>query len=337
LGDVVLTFAACDALRRARPDLEIVYLVKRAYEPLVRAQPWASEVLALDDSDRGPGGARRLAAQLAGRPWDAVLDLQGNARSRYIVQRLGGKQSRWRSERLARRSWVWLRPFRALGIRLAPVRPAWLRFVDAARRLEPQLEALPPRVRWDERAEQAADEFLRSWRPGSAEGPIAIAPAAAWPTKEWPQEKVLELARGLVESGRSVVFVSTPEERARLGRLSEWASGKDRVAWFDGDLLAIAALLARCPLAITPDSGLLHLACAVGTPAIALFGSTVPELGFAPAGEGNRVIEVALGCRPCSIHGRRRCPLGHFACMRKLDPRVVLAQALDRLSQPRLG
>ncbi|MFM8559181.1 MAG: glycosyltransferase family 9 protein, partial [bacterium] len=59
--------------------------------------------------------------------------------------------------------------------------------------------------------------------------------------------------------------------------------------------------------------------------------STSPVLGFAPAGEGHALVQTELACRPCTLHGRERCPLGHFRCMTDLAPEAVLAQVTRRL------
>ena len=85
-----------------------------------------------------------------------------------------------------------------------------------------------------------------------------------------------------------------------------------------------AALIARAALLVTNDSAPLHLATAMGTRIVALFGPTVTEFGFGPLRAG----DVALGldglqCRPCSPHGPQRCPLGHHRCMRELTVEAV--------------
>jgi heptosyltransferase-2 len=91
-------------------------------------------------------------------------------------------------------------------------------------------------------------------------------------------------------------------------------------------LRASAALIARAAVLVTNDSAPLHLATAVGTPIVALFGPTVPAFGFGPRGAHDRVIEhPSLACRPCSAHGPRVCPLGHHRCMRELPVESVAA------------
>jgi heptosyltransferase-2 len=89
-----------------------------------------------------------------------------------------------------------------------------------------------------------------------------------------------------------------------------------------------AALIQRASVLVTNDSAPLHLATAVGTPVVALFGPTVPEFGFGPRGANDVTLgHDGLACRPCSRHGPQTCPLGHHRCMRELSVEIV-AQAV---------
>jgi heptosyltransferase-2 len=91
----------------------------------------------------------------------------------------------------------------------------------------------------------------------------------------------------------------------------------------------MGALLSRCLAAVTCDSGLMHLAAARGTCVVAIFGSTVPELGFGPAGEGHVVVCRHEPCQPCTLHGRASCPRGHFRCLTGIAPEAVQAALSD--------
>ncbi len=98
-----------------------------------------------------------------------------------------------------------------------------------------------------------------------------------------------------------------------------------------GDLSVLAALLARAAVLLTNDSGPGHVASAVGTPVVSIFGPTAPEFGYTPFGGANRVVQRdGLPCRPCHSHGPERCPLGHHRCMTELDAGSVL-DALESL------
>ncbi|MDW7996408.1 MAG: glycosyltransferase family 9 protein, partial [Bacteroidota bacterium] len=96
--------------------------------------------------------------------------------------------------------------------------------------------------------------------------------------------------------------------------------------------LSIAELLllfrrARC--VVGNDSAPIHLAELVGTPVVAIFGPTVPEFGFAPRLPRSRLIARQLPCRPCSVHGGRRCPIGTHECMESISPLEVMQQVLE--------
>ena len=85
-----------------------------------------------------------------------------------------------------------------------------------------------------------------------------------------------------------------------------------------------AALIGRARLLVTNDSAPLHLASAMNTPTVAVFGPTVPAFGFGPLAERAAVAEhLSLDCRPCDQHGPQRCPLGHWRCMREISPEQV--------------
>jgi heptosyltransferase-2 len=333
LGDVILTFGAGEALARARPRAQIVYLVKDQYADLVAAQPWVSEVRALKDEDRGFWKGRAFRKELRRESWSAVLDLQDNPRSRWFTRGLARLHARWDARRGQRRAWVWKRSFRWLGLREEPVRPAWLRFRDAAKEIG-AAEALPPRVVFPEAADQRAQSFFNEWAAAVSPAPVmAIAPAAAWATKEWPEERTIELGKRLVGTGWRVLLVGRAEERARLKEIGAWVSGEPSARWMTADLLTVAAALSKSRAAVVPDSGLMHLAVAVGTPVAALFGSTAPELGFAPSGAGNKILQRDLSCRPCHVHGRTSCPLGHHHCMTQIESDPVYEAAVALATQ----
>jgi len=86
-----------------------------------------------------------------------------------------------------------------------------------------------------------------------------------------------------------------------------------------------AAVLRASRVVASGDTGLMHLASAVGTPVVALFGPTVRQFGFFPYRSLATVLELALSCRPCSAQGSPRCPLGHHRCLRDISPETVMS------------
>ena len=100
-------------------------------------------------------------------------------------------------------------------------------------------------------------------------------------------------------------------------------------------LPVVAACMARTRAILSNDTGLMHVAAAVGTPVVSVFGPTVREFGFFPVGDGHRVLEMPdLACRPCNIHGGSHCPKGHFRCMLGVSPDRVLAEVAHPDTEP---
>jgi heptosyltransferase-2 len=156
----------------------------------------------------------------------------------------------------------------------------------------------------------------------------ALAPGSIWGTKRWPY--YLELAARL---DRMVVVVGGADDVALANAIV--AAAPDRVVSAAGvlSLRESAALIQRASVLVTNDSAPLHLATAVGTPIVALFGPTVPEFGFGPRRAGDLTLgHAGLSCRPCSRHGPPRCPLGHHRCMRDLSVDAVLEAVANIVS-----
>jgi heptosyltransferase-2 len=89
-------------------------------------------------------------------------------------------------------------------------------------------------------------------------------------------------------------------------------------------LQGTGALLQRSRVLVSGDTGVMHMATAVETPVVALFGPTVQPFGYFPYSPRAQVVELALPCRPCSSKGSSRCPLGHHRCLGDMKPEVVL-------------
>jgi heptosyltransferase-2 len=175
------------------------------------------------------------------------------------------------------------------------------------------------------------DAKATSWlrERGVADGFVALAPGSIWGTKKWPYYP--ELAARV---GRQVVVIGGKEDAALGEAIVAAAPDKARSAVGQLTLRESAALLKHAALLVTNDSAPLHLATAVATPILAIFGPTVPAFGYGPIRPGDRVAEIALECRPCSSHGPQVCPLGHHRCMRDQGPEEILRQVQDRLSRP---
>jgi len=163
---------------------------------------------------------------------------------------------------------------------------------------------------------------------------IALAPGSVWETKRWPEEYWTLLAKRFETEGYHIVLVGGPSDRDLAERITSQCgehavnvAGKLSIPG-SAELLRIARLL------VSGDTAPVHLAVAVNTRVITIFGPTVPEFGFASPRVNDRVVGLDLECRPCAIHGGKRCPLGHHDCMNKLDPLVVEQVIHDMIGKP---
>jgi heptosyltransferase-2 len=280
------------------------------------------------DRDRGMIGIFRLASRLRQFNYDAAYHAQGSARSgalstsARIADRVGFATSAGRM---------------FYTTRIAPID----NMHHAARLLslgtrDPLLtvprERLRPRLYPGTAERDAVDELLAARR--DSRSLIAVAPGSVWATKRWPYYP--ELAR-LLSPHAQIVVVGGPADSALAHEVVAAADGAiDATGKLS--LLASAELIGRAALLVTNDSSPLHLASAMNTPTLAIFGPTVPEFGFGPLADVSAVAGVAgLECRPCDRHGPERCPLRHWKCMRDLTPETIVNQALRLSASSRRG
>ena len=326
LGDVVIALPVVHALARAWPEAAITFWTKEEYQDVVRFDPAVAHVRALDRDARRIEDLVSMSAEL--EDTDLILDLHGNARTRLLSFRQKAPVLRAPSYRLARERWV-----RARWSRPRPVPPAAERY---ARTLEPLgLEAADPTFHAGELAEAWAQRAVAEWALDRA--PLAMCPAARHFTKRWPEDHWVALDERLAGDGWPRVYFSLEAERVALPALAERVERDPRARWCTESLPRMAALMSRCAAAVTVDSGLMHVAAARGLRVVAMFGSTAPELGFAPLGEGHVVLCRHEPCQPCTLHGRPACPRKHFRCMTALEPDAVATAIASLARAPLVG
>ncbi len=152
------------------------------------------------------------------------------------------------------------------------------------------------------------------------EGAVGLAPSAVWgESKRWPAARFGSLARRIRGRGLEAVLVIGPGEEALGREVSEAAGGNLPVVGAQTDVAGLAGVLARLSVLVGNDSGPMHVAAAVGIPAVALFGPTNPDR-TGPFGEPHVVLRRDLDCAPC---GERRCRLGHTTCLHDLPVDTV--------------
>ncbi|GAC1650075.1 MAG: glycosyltransferase family 9 protein [Gemmatimonadaceae bacterium] len=283
--------------------------------------------------DWGPVGFTRVARRLrslggpgAGRdPYATAYLAQGSLRSAALAVASGARERVGFATSVGR--WLYTRSVPYLDAEHHATRLLRL----AARVGESPREGPRPRLYPGAAEHRAVDALLGGCGLGSASF-VALAPGSVWATKRWPHFPAL--AAALVARRIPLVIVGGLVDAEPAQRVEEMAQNTAVVnAVGKLSLLGSAALLGRAATLVTNDSAPLHLASAMGTPTIAVFGPTIPGFGFGPLAPRAAVAEhLGLACRPCDRHGPRRCPLGHWRCMREIDPTHVEEMVMTLLS-----
>ncbi len=165
------------------------------------------------------------------------------------------------------------------------------------------------------------------------QGPyVCIAPTSVWFTKQLPASKWIELIRAL-PGNLTVYLLGAPTDTAVCERMAQ-ESGRENIQTLAGQLslLQSAALLQGAAMNYVNDSAPLHLCSAMNAPTTAVFCSTVPEFGFGPLADGAVTVQSPepLDCKPCGLHGKKACPLGHFRCATTLPVDVLAVRVSAR-------
>lgn len=321
LGDVLLMTPLLKLLHRACPRAEIDVLTRFEYRDLLRSHPAITRLLTFE-SDQP---LRHTLSALRVNTYDLALDLHCTLRSQLLLRMLRGRRKLTYNKRVLRR---------ALLVRLGwntlrNSTPVPELYAEPLRRLGLEGNLGPPTMHLDCDSVKAAKDYVASRLPGTFHRPLlAVAPGARWPTKRWPVERFAAVAQALArETGAAVVVLGGADESELASALRDHLDVPVINVAGILPLMQSAAMLSRCRLLISNDSGLMHMATALRVPVVAIFGPTVEEFGFYPFKARAEVVSETLSCRPCSTKGSMRCPRIHHACMQDVSSTRVLAVA----------
>jgi heptosyltransferase-2 len=309
IGDVVLT---TPLIARLAADGDVDVITTPPGATLLASHPGISRLFVYDKraTDRGPGGFLRLAREVRGSR--RAFLCQGSTRSGALAiaagcrERIGFNTSdgRWTYSARVEYHDDWHHARRLLS--LADMTLAASATDLTSPSIRPRLFPSPDDVR-------AVDRLL-AYRSRPL---ITLAPGSAWQTKQWPG--YADLGR-ILSDDFDIAIVGGPADAEVAAKIRPGVPPA-RIIDATGklSLLGSAELIRRSVALITNDSSPQHLASAMGTRTVTIFGPTVPEFGFGPLAPASRTIgHPSLECRPCDRHGPRVCPLGHWRCMNEI-------------------
>ncbi len=312
IGDIVLTTPVIRCLKQQVPGAEVHVLTKAAFRSVLQHNPYIDRLHLLDDS------YLLLIDQLRQIGFDQVIDLHHNAKTLRIKHDLGVPASSFHKLNIEKYLLT------AFKLNVLPEKHIVDRYLDTVKGLG---------VKNDGRG---LDYFLaesdllgKSDIPGAQWGGfVAVVIGAALGTKRWPTEHFKTLCEQL---DHPIVLLGGKEDRQRGEEIASADPIKIYNACGKFSLNESADWVRRAKFVVTGDTGLMHIAAAFRKPIISIWGNTVPAFGMTPYYGSDAVDHVLLEhkvwCRPCSKIGYARCPIGHFSCMKKIEPLRVLELA----------
>jgi len=325
IGDVILSTALLEQLHQALPNAWIDMLVRKGNESLLAGHPFLNELLIWDK--KGTGGAlakygnlRRLLTIIRASQYTAVLNLQRHGATGLLTA----------FSKATITVGFDVNPFASFFTHQIPYRFApGLHEIDRNTDLLLPLGIPPSEKITRPKLYPSLSDYghVRSLQQVPY---VCIAPTSVWFTKQFPADGWIDLIRTL-PNDLTVYLLGAPADAAVCERIVQ-ESGRRKVQNLAGklSLLQSAALLQRANMNYMNDSAPLHLCSAMNAPTTAVFCSTVPEFGFGPLADGAVTVQSSepLDCKPCGLHGKKACPLGHFRCATTI-PIDVLADRVE--------
>jgi ADP-heptose:LPS heptosyltransferase len=311
MGEAVLARSLVEHLQKNNPHISFDFLVEnRTLEMMTLGEP--GEIFLYTPGVDGLTKALKLLSKVRARHYDAILDFEQHSLLTATFARLSGIPIRvgFNPPSVGKRGRMFTHP-----IELRENHSMWHSFVQIGKVLDPTLSESISTIPLPTSA--AAEKWLDEWWkvrvPEDATRPVVaihlgVGPSAQY--RRWPMERFVDLAYSFSKIKRDATFILTGSrgEQPLIAEFQNRFSGKSVDASDVGELEHTATLLRRCDLMISADTGIMHLAAAMGTPTIGLFGPNTPVC-WAPVGKRTTYVYPRLqACSPCINSYRRHIP-----------------------------
>ena len=303
IGDMVLTTPAIRCLKKQKPEIEIHYLTKKVFNPVIEANPYIDKIHLLDNS------LRSVIEDLKSENFDFIVDLHRNIRSRIVISRLQKPSAAF--PKLNAYKWLLVNT----KINLLPDIHIVHRYLKALQKLRIRYDGqgldyvIPEKDRLD-LSQILPDDFQNGY--------MLVVVGGKHNTKQIPEHKLVDICN---QAKYPVVIAGGDEDRYMADEISKKLEVPGYNACGKYSINGSAYLVQQSAVVLTPDTGLMHIAAAFHKPLVTMWGNTVPDFGMYPflpdeKQDSYRILEIKdLNCRPCSKIGFERCPKGHFRCM----------------------
>lgn len=317
IGDVVLATGLLEKLHASFPSDSIDVLVRKGNEALFNSHPFVHEVLVWDKKGSKYKNLWRVIRRIRATKYDRVINVQRFAATGIVTILSKAKHTTGFDKNPL--SFLFTDVVRhEISEEGKPLHEiernhALIASITDDRPMRPRLYPT-----------EANRNAVAKWKTGAY---VCIAPASVWFTKQFPADQWVTFIRSLPEE-IGVYLLGGPGDHTLCENIQR-ESLRENVTNLAGQLnfLESAALQQDAVMNYVNDSAPMHFASAVNAPVAAVYCSTVPAFGFGPLSDNSHVIEVTepLSCRPCGLHGKRACPLGHFHCARWIRNEQLLS------------
>jgi heptosyltransferase-2 len=317
IGDIVLTTPVIRCLKQQVPDAEVHFLTKNSFRSVVEHNPYIDKLHVLAHS------WELMMEELKVEQYDYIIDLHHNAKTLRVKRALKIKSFSFYKLNIQK---YFLTAFKINMLPKVHIVDRYMKTVESFG-VKNDGAGLDYFIASEE-------ETQRHDIPAShAAGNIACVLGAALGTKKCPVHKWKTICEKMIHP---IILLGGPEDADAGDDIAATDTVKIYNACGKFKLNESADLVRKAKFVISNDTGLMHIAAAFKKPIISLWGNTVPAFGMTPYYGDAPVADVILEtnklwCRPCSKIGFKKCPLGHFKCMEKIEVEDVLKKARQRV------
>lgn len=310
IGDVILTTPILKGLKEKYPDIKIDFIVMDKFKSAIEGSPYIDNLIIFNKKENdGILNILDFAKKLKINNYDYVIDLHGKLRSIMISKIIGGNQSRYR-----KRSWWKTLLVKCKLIKYNVDDTIVKNYFGAVKHLGIEYKGEDLDFAFERRDLENIPEEYRG-RP-------VFAPGASKNTKKWCTENFGELAKLIHEKyGEKILIIGGKEDFLAAEKIDSISGGNCINLCGTLTLKESGALLSKSQYLVTNDSGPFHIARGVKCETYVIFGPTSPKMFEFKKGEN--LIYANESCSPCSLHGDKKCPQGHFKCMKSISGRYI--------------
>lgn len=312
---MILATSLAESLHKKFPAAKIDFLLRSGTEMLLENHPFINEVIILDKKKNKTANLLKTVLKIRAKKYDLLVNAHRFGSSGIITFLSGAKVKRGFDKNPF--SFSFNKKIKHhIPFPIDENKKNQLHEIERNHLLINDLVNSPPSK---PKLYPSEKDFQKAMQLTGDKDYVCIAPASLWFTKQLPNEKWSELIENFSEN-QNVFLLGAKNDFDLCEDIVLKSKSADRATVFNlaGKLsfLESAALMSKAKMNFVNDSAPLHLASAMNAPVTAFFCSTVPAFGFGPLSERSKSIETKenLSCRPCGIHGKAKCPEGHFKC-----------------------